>query len=86
MRFPPRDFTLISPEVRIGGSGSIHYQPEVPVLAQAMDVRLALGTRGRLGDLMQRAGLLEAQRDNLGYSAFTVPLKLGGTWNREDWQ
>ena len=79
-----RDFTLISPEVRIGGSGNIRYATGVPLLAQPLQAQLTLGTRGRLGDLMKRAGLLEPQLDNLGYSAFAVPLKLGGTLERPD--
>ncbi len=79
-----RDFTLISPEVRIGGSGNIRYATGVPLLAQSLQAQLSLGTRGRLGDLMKRAGLLEPQLDNLGYSAFAVPLKLGGTLERPD--
>lgn len=79
-----RDFTLISPEVRIGGSGNIRYAAGVPLLAQPLQAQLSLGTRGRLGDLMKRAGLLEPQLDNLGYSAFAVPLKLGGTLGRPD--
>ena len=79
-----RDFSLISPEVRIGGSGNIHYAAGVPLLAQPLQAQLSLGTRGRLGDLMKRAGLLEPQLDNLGYSAFAVPLKLGGTLERPD--
>ena len=56
----------------------------MPIAAQAMAVQLSLGTRGRLGDLMKRAGLLEAQQDNLGYAAFAVPLKLGGTLAKPD--
>jgi len=49
-----------------------------------MAAQLSLGTRGRLGDLLKRAGLLEAQQDSLGYSAFSVPLKLGGTLAKPD--
>jgi hypothetical protein len=79
-----KDFTLISPEVRIGGKGSIRYQAGVPILAQAMNLQLSLGTRGKLGDLMKRAGLLEAQQDSLGYAAFSVPLKLGGSLAKPD--
>jgi hypothetical protein len=79
-----KDFTLISLEVRLGGSGMIHYAPGVPVVAQALEAQLNLGARGRLGDLMKRAGLLEAQQDGLGYAAFAVPLKLGGTLAKPD--
>lgn len=79
-----KDFTLISPEVRLGGNGIIRYAAGVPIAAQPMELQLNLGTRGRLGDLMKRAGLLEAQQDALGYAAFAVPLKVGGTLTKPD--
>jgi hypothetical protein len=79
-----KDFTLISPEVRLGGSGLIRFAAGVPVADQALELQLSLGARGRLGELMKRAGLLEASEDNLGYAAFAVPLKLGGTLAKPD--
>ena len=79
-----KDFTLISPEVRLGGTGMIHHAPDVPLVAQALELQLNLGARGQLGDLMKRAGLLETQQDSLGYAAFAVPLKLGGTLAKPD--
>ncbi len=79
-----KDFTLISPEVRIGGGGGINYVEGVPVLAQPMEIQLHLGARGKLGDLIKRAGLLDPVQDNLGYSAFAVPLKIGGTLGSPD--
>ena len=78
------DFTLISPEVRIGGGGDIRYVAGVPVLAQPLAVQLNLGARGKLGDLIKRAGLLEARQDNLGYAAFAVPLRIAGTLGNPD--
>jgi len=79
-----KDFTLISPELRLGGSGVIRYAAGVPVLAQPLELSLNLGARGRMADLMKRAGLLDAQQDNLGYAAFSVPLRLGGTLAKVD--
>jgi hypothetical protein len=79
-----KDFTLISPEVRIGGGGGIRFVEGVPVLAQPMEVELHLGARGKLGDLIKRAGLLDPVQDNLGYSAFAVPLKISGTLGSPD--
>ncbi len=79
-----KDFALISPEVRLGGTGTIRYVAGVPIASQPLELQLNLGARGRLGDLMKRAGLLEAQQDTLGYAAFAVPLKLGGTLTKPD--
>jgi hypothetical protein len=34
--------------------------------------------------LIKRAGLLETREDSLGYAAFSVPLKIGGTAGNPD--
>ncbi len=79
-----KDFTLISPEVRLGGSGQITHVTGVPLLAQPLKLELTLAARGRLGDLMKRAGLLENKQDSLGYAAFVAPLIIGGTLGKTD--
>ncbi len=84
LNFQLRDFTLISPELRLVGTGSVRYAAGVPVLAQSLDLQLKLGARGRMADLMKRAGLLDAQQDSLGYAACSVPLRLGGTLAKPD--
>jgi hypothetical protein len=84
LNFLLKDFTLISPEVRLRGSGQITHQAGVPLLAQPLNLNLNLAARGRLGDLMKRAGLLENKQDNLGYTAFVTPLKIGGTLDKTD--
>jgi len=84
LNFVLKDFTLISPEVRLGGNGQITYAAGVPVLAQPLVLNLSLAARGRLGDLMKRAGLLGKSPDSLGYTPFVVPLKIGGTLGKTD--
>ena len=84
LNFQLKDFSLISPEVRIVGEGEVRYTENVPILAQPMTLQLNLGARGKLGDLIKRAGLLDARQDNLGYAAFAVPLKIGGTLANPD--
>ncbi|MEO6874025.1 MAG: hypothetical protein ABI222_04310 [Opitutaceae bacterium] len=79
-----KDFSLISPEVRLGGTGTLLYAEGVPLVSQALDLQLTLGVRGHLADLMKRAGLLEKQQDGLGYAAFSVPLTVGGTPAKPD--
>jgi hypothetical protein len=79
-----KDFTLISPEVRLTGEGGVRYMEGVSVLAQPLALQLTLGARGRLADLLKRASLLEDKQDNLGYVAFVVPIKIGGTLAKTD--
>ena len=74
-----QDFTLISPTKRIAGTGEIRHADGTPVLAQALDLRLQLGARGKTFDLMNRAGLLNGQKDDLGYTGFLTPVRITGT-------
>ncbi|MBS0633357.1 MAG: hypothetical protein JSS11_15720 [Verrucomicrobia bacterium] len=74
-----KDFTLISPEVRIGGTGQVSYVAGTPLLEQPLKLELTLATRGKLGDKMKGAGLLDTKTDNLGYSPFIIPFRIGGT-------
>jgi hypothetical protein len=79
-----KDFTLISPEVRLGGVGLVTYQREVPLLTQPLDLRLQLGARGKLADLMKRGSLLGEAQDSLGYFAFSLPIHVGGSLANPD--
>jgi hypothetical protein len=79
-----QDFTLISPDVRIGGTGTVTYKAGVPPLAQALDFHLQLGARGKTAELMKRASLLSGTQDSLGYASFVVPVRIGGTIENPD--
>ncbi|ACB77075.1 hypothetical protein [Opitutus terrae] len=79
-----QDFTLISPTVRLAGAGKLDYVPGRPLLQQALDLQINLGARGRLGELLGKVKLLKAETDNLGYSAFSTPIKIGGTLAHTD--
>lgn len=79
-----QDFTLISPNVRLGGAGKVAYVPGRSLLEQSLDLQINLGARGRLGELLDQVKLLKAEKDNLGYSAFSTPIKIGGTLAQTD--
>ena len=74
-----QDFTLISPNVRLGGAGVVTYVPGKPLLQQALDMQVSLGARGRLGELFGQLKMLKPEKDPLGYSTLTTPIKIGGT-------
>lgn len=84
LNFLLKDFSLIAPEVRLGGTGQISYAPGKPILQQALDMRFNLGARGRLGELMAQAKLLNSAQDSLGYTSFSTPIKIGGTLEKTD--
>ena len=79
-----KDFTLISPEVRLTGAGAIRHVEGASLLTQPLAVEFKLGARGQLADLLKRAGMLEARADNLGYEAFFTPIKVGGSLANTD--
>jgi hypothetical protein len=78
------NFTLISPELRLSGSGRMTRSASPSLLDDALAMEFVLKARGRQGELLEFLGALEAQTDDLGYAAFTVPVRIGGTVGSPD--
>jgi hypothetical protein len=50
-----------------------------------LSATLTIGSRGQIGDLMKKGGLLDEKKtDSLGYVAFLTPVKVGGTLENPD--
>ncbi len=79
-----KDFTLISPELRLTGSGQAKPAAQATLLDSALAMEFKLRTRGHTADLFKYLGLLEAQPDELGYAACNLPLRISGTLGRPD--
>lgn len=79
-----KDFTLISPELRLSGAGVVALRPGVSLLEQSLTMEFKLSARGRQGELLKYLGALEARPDELGYVACTLPLKISGTIGQPD--
>lgn len=79
-----KDFSLISPDVRLGGTGQVSYAPTKRLIDQALDLQLSLRARGRLGDLLGQVKMLKPEKDNLGYVALNAPIKIGGTLGKTE--
>jgi hypothetical protein len=77
-------FSLISPEIRLEGVGSVLATPGSALLAEPLELDLELRARGRVADLLRTAGLLADEKDDLGYSACTIPFDISGTLARPD--
>ena len=54
------------------------------MLGQAIDLRLQLSAQGKTAELMNRASLLNGQKDNLGYIGFITPIRISGTLENPD--
>jgi hypothetical protein len=79
-----KDFTLISPEIRLTGSGQTLHTPGRPVLEDTLAMEFKLRARGHYAELLKYVGALEPQADELGYAACNLPLKIGGTLGQPD--
>jgi hypothetical protein len=79
-----RDFTLISPEVRLTGSGTALHKPGSCLFEDSLAMEFTLRARGRPGELLKYLGALDPQTDELGYAACTVPLRVGGSLVKPD--
>ncbi|MBL9209202.1 MAG: hypothetical protein JNL92_01975, partial [Opitutaceae bacterium] len=82
--FALREFALISPELRLSGRGTLRPQGGYGLLDDALTLEVVLRARGRQAELLKYLGALEAQPDDLGYAACTIPLAVGGTIGKPD--
>ncbi len=79
------EIALISPEVRLLGKGMVTHVEGRPLLDQPLNVELALGSRGKIETLLNRARLIEGTtRDDLGYAKTRYPIVIGGTLAKPD--
>lgn len=79
-----RELTLISPEIRISGSGHARQRPGQSFLNDVVDLDLHLRARGRPAELMKYLGVLDPKPDDLGYAACTMPVKVEGSLMKPD--
>jgi hypothetical protein len=79
-----QDFALIAPEFRITGSGVAWPKPGGPLLDDVLLMEFQLRARGRQGEILKYLGVLEAQPDDLGYRACTLPLSITGTLGKPE--
>jgi hypothetical protein len=73
------DFTLISPTIRLTGTGSILQQEGVPLLKQPLTAQFEMSAHGQIAELFGKQGMLQGGTDNLGYSPLFAPIKVDGT-------
>ena len=79
-----KNFTLISPELRLAGLGTAAHRPGVRLLDEPLTMDFKLHARGRQGELLKFLGVLESQVDDLGYAECSVPMRVAGTLGTPD--
>jgi len=78
------DFSLVSPEIRLIGRGTLTYLPDKPLLEQPLRAALTIAGRGKFEELLGKLHLLTGGRDELGYAKTKETVTLGGTLLRPD--
>ena len=78
------DISLISPEIRLLGKGSVTYVPGKPFLEQPMNVALSLAARGKIEQLLAKLRLLDGTRDEVGYARAKETVTIGGSLAKPD--
>lgn len=79
-----QDVSLVSPDVRLNGRGSVSYVVGQPLLEQPLSLSLQIAARGKVEQLLGRLRLLDTTKDELGYTKVKEPVVLGGTLTRPD--
>jgi hypothetical protein len=76
--------SLVSPEIRLTGRGTISHVVGRPLLEQPLTAALSFGARGKVEQLLGKMRLLSATKDELGYSQTKETITLGGTLAKPD--
>ncbi|PTX99000.1 AsmA-like C-terminal region-containing protein [Opitutus sp. ER46] len=79
-----KEITLISPEIRITGTGRSLGAPGRSLGEGFLALEYQLRARGRPAELMKYLGVLDPKPDNLGYASCTIPVRVQGTLAKVD--
>jgi hypothetical protein len=78
------DISLVSPEIRLIGRGTVTHVADKPLLEQPFNASLTIAGRGKLEELFGKLRLLNGAKDDLGYAKTKETVTLGGTLLRPD--
>jgi hypothetical protein len=78
------DFSLVSPEVRLLGKGTVNYAADKALLEQPLNATLLFAARGKTEQTFGKLHLIDGTRDELGYARAQLPVTIGGSLARPD--
>ncbi|MDQ5977737.1 MAG: translocation and assembly module TamB [Verrucomicrobiota bacterium] len=78
------DISLVSPEIRLHGQGSVSYVFGQSLLEQPLSASLNIAARGKVEQLLGKLRLLDTTKDELGYTRGKEPVLIGGTLAKPD--
>ncbi len=78
------DISLVSPEIRLIGKGTVTYVADKPLLEQPLKASLSLAARGKVEEQLGKLRALNGARDELDYAKTKEAATFGGTLLRPD--
>ncbi len=78
------DISLIAPEIRLLGKGTVTYTAGKPLLDQPLSLSLAFAGRGKIEQLLGKLRLLDGTKDELGYAKTQLPVTVAGSLAKPD--
>ena len=84
LSFKLTSLELISPMLRMTGSGTVANTAGGDLQNAPMNILLQLGAKDQLGYLFQRVGMLGAAQDDKGYQLLSRTFTVGGTASKPD--
>lgn len=78
------DISLVTPEIRLIGQGTVTYVTDKPLLQQPLNLSLSMAGRGKVEEQLGKLRLLNGARDDRDYAKTKETLTLGGTLARPD--
>jgi hypothetical protein len=80
-----KNFTLVAPEIRIGGSGRVAYRDGATLVNQPLSMDFTLRALGHEAEILKYLGVLDPKHpDDLGYLACVIPVHVEGTLAKPD--
>lgn len=84
LQFKLSSLEIISPTLRITGSGTVASKSTDDVQNAPMNILLQMGAKDELGFLLNRVRLLTANQDEKGYNLMSRTFTIGGTPSKPD--
>ena len=79
-----KDFSVISQQLRITGTGALAYEKAKPILDQKLTLQIQIGVRDDFETLFNAIRKLSTEKDDLGYTKVSRPIKISGTPTHPD--
>jgi hypothetical protein len=78
------DFSLVAPEIRLIGKGTVTFVEGKPLLEQPLSASLSIAARGKIEETLGKLRLTNGARDELGYAKARETITVSGTLLRPD--